>query len=113
MFIIASWLDFLGVALGLWYYMYDITYLIPNYFPWDFTLLPVITMFFIQIKPNVNPIIKAVIFSAIFSFIAEPFFIWVGLYEPLKWEHIFPFPIYILIYFVADFISKRNSWVLI
>ncbi|WP_102346097.1 CBO0543 family protein [Bacillus sp. Marseille-P3661] len=108
--IIASWLDFLGVAFGLWYYVYDVTYLIPNYFPWDFTLIPVITMFFIQIKPNFNPFIKSVLFSVILSFLAEPFFIWLGLYQSLKWEHIYSFPIYIFIYLVADFISKRNSW---
>ncbi|WP_134702285.1 CBO0543 family protein [Ammoniphilus sp. YIM 78166] len=109
--LISSWLDFLGIAFGFWYYMYDVTSLIPNYFPWDFTLLPVMYMFFIQIKPNVNPIIKGVILSVILSFIAEPLFIWIGLYHPITWKHIYSFPIYIVIYLIADFISKRNSWV--
>ncbi|OIJ18748.1 hypothetical protein BKP45_15805 [Anaerobacillus alkalidiazotrophicus] len=108
--LISSWLDFFGISLGLWYYIYDVIYIIPNYFPWDFTLLPVTIMFLIQFKPNSNRYIKAIFFSLLASFVAEPFFIWIGMYQPKKWEHIYSFPIYIVIFLIADYISKRSSW---
>ncbi|MGJ9386192.1 CBO0543 family protein [Salipaludibacillus sp. CF4.18] len=108
--LISSWLDFAGVTFGLWYYIYEIIYFIPSFFPWDFSLLPVTIMFLIQIKPNVSPLIKAIFFSVFTSFIAQPFLIWSGLYQPIHWEHIYSFPIYIVIYLIAHYISTRNSW---
>jgi hypothetical protein len=108
--IISSWLDFLGVALGLWYYVYEVVYFIPNYFPWDFSLFPVIYMAVIQTMPRVSPLIKAVILSALLAFIGEPLVEWLGFYQPVKWEHIYSFPIYALIYLIAHYISKRESW---
>ncbi|WP_227939525.1 CBO0543 family protein [Alkalihalobacillus deserti] len=108
--LISSWLDCLGVVLGLWYYVYEVFPFIPSYFPWDFSLLPVIIMVFIQIKPTTHPLIKGITFSGISSFLAEPFFIGIGLYRLLNWEHIYSFPIYIVIYLMADYISKRKTW---
>jgi hypothetical protein len=72
--IIAALLDILGAQMGLWHYRYEVVPLLPSYFPWDFTLMPITLMLFIQIKPNRNPWMKAIIFALISSFIAEPFF---------------------------------------
>jgi hypothetical protein len=49
------------------------------------------------------------VFPVFASFIAEPFFICIGLYQPLNWEHIYSFPIYIVIYLLANYISKREG----
>lgn len=80
--LISSWLDIVGVTLDLWHYHSEIVPIIPAFGPWDSTLMPVTIMFFLQVKPNFSPLLKAIIFGIIAAFLAEPFFIWLGLYEP-------------------------------
>jgi len=99
--IISGWLDVLGILFGLWSYYYKVVPFSPAFEPWDFTLLPVVTMVFLQYKPQISPYLKAVIFSVITSFIAEPIFIWLGYYNPKHWELYYSFPIYIVIYLIA------------
>ncbi|RBW67832.1 CBO0543 family protein [Bacillus taeanensis] len=108
--LISSFLDFLGVRLGLWLYYYDIIPFIPAYFPWDCTLIPVLVMFFIEVKPKTNPLLKALLFGSLTAFVAEPLFEFVGLYKPLKWEHIYSFPIFTSLYLIAHFLSKRKNF---
>lgn len=66
-------LDVLGDQLGIWHYRFNVLPVLPSYFPWDITLMPVTIMFFSQVKPHVNPIIKAVLFTLLTSYISEPF----------------------------------------
>lgn len=108
--IVASFLDDIGVNLGLWNYNIDVDSFIPCFITWDMTLLPVFTMAFLQIKPKINPIIKALVFSGIASFIAEPLFIWMSFYDPTKWKHIYSFPIFVIIYLVAHLCFTRKSF---
>ena len=105
--LIASWLDLMGILFGLWSYYFNVVPFSPAFFPWDFTLLPVSIMFLLQIKPTFSPIIKAIGFSVFSSFMAEPFFVWIGVYNPKHWRSIYSFPIYIVIYLVSDWFSKR------
>ena len=108
--IISSWFDLIGILFGLWSYHYNVIPVSPSFAPWDFTLLPVSIMFLLQIKPQINPIIKGIMFAAFSSFIIEPFFVWIGLYNPKHWEHIYSFPVILVIYLVADSISKRSKF---
>lgn len=41
-------------------------------------------------------IIANVILAAIFTFIAEPITVWLGIYKLDNWKYIYSFPIYIL-----------------
>ena len=109
MLVISSWLDFIGVVLGLWFYTADIVPTIPSYLPWDFTILPVITMLFIQFKPKANPWIKAALFSSFNSFLGEPLMQWLGLYVPLKWSIFYSLPIYILIFLICYRIAQMSG----
>ncbi|WP_391557900.1 CBO0543 family protein [Robertmurraya sp.] len=108
--IISSWLDFVGVVRGFWHYNYDVIPTLPAFIPWDFTLLPVTVMLFLQFKPQMNPLIKGIVFAALSSFVGEPLFVWLKVYEPEKWKYIYSFPILICIYLIAYFISKRNEF---
>ncbi|MBU8906654.1 CBO0543 family protein [Desertibacillus haloalkaliphilus] len=110
MMIIASWLDSLGIQLGLWIYKYEVIPFIPAFIPWDLSLMPVVTMFFLQVKPNINPFIKGIIFGFIAAFVAEPFFIWIEIYEPLNWEHIYSFPVYIILYIISHYLCNGKSF---
>ena len=59
--LICSWLDLMGILFGLWSYYDNVVPFSPAFLPWDFTLLPVVIMFLLQIKPKINPIIKAIL----------------------------------------------------
>ncbi|HWO74982.1 MAG TPA: CBO0543 family protein [Bacillus sp. (in: firmicutes)] len=73
--LVSSWLDYIGVTLGLWKYYNKLVPLMPDYIAWDFSLMPVTIMFFLQVKPKVSPIIKGLIFAAMTAFLAEPLFL--------------------------------------
>jgi hypothetical protein len=103
-------LDTIGVVNGLWYYHLEVIPLMPAHFPFNFSLMPVTIMLFLQIRPNGNVYFKALLFSSSNSFLAEPLFIWLKLYHPLKWEHIYSFPIYFLIYLVSHFLVTRKQF---
>lgn len=108
--ILTSILDNIGMAFGLWGYNYIIIPLIPPYIPWDFTLFPVTAMLFFQYKTKINPFVKAVVFSALGSFIVQPLFQWLGFYNPKEWKHYYSFPIVIIIYLIAHFFTTRKSF---
>ncbi|NRD77072.1 hypothetical protein HPT25_06120 [Bacillus sp. BRMEA1] len=107
---IASWLDFLGLVFGLWHYSGRVLPTIPAFFPWDFTLVPVTLMLWLQFKPTVHPFLKAIIYAALTSFIGEPLFEWIGFYSTIKWNVFYSFPIYMAIYLLAYRISKAKSF---
>ncbi|MDP4093974.1 MAG: CBO0543 family protein [Bacillota bacterium] len=108
--LIASWLDLVGILFGLWSYYNNVIPFSPAFIPWDFTILPVIMLFFIQYKPNIKALYKAIIFSGISSFIAEPIFVLLGTYNPKHWKYIYSFPIMIVLYLVTDWISNRSNF---
>jgi hypothetical protein len=104
--LISNTLDIMGLCYGLWYYDWKVLPLTPVYFPWDFTLFPVSFMLLMQYKPKVNRFIKAFGFSFIISFIVEPFFSWLSIYEPLKWKFWYSFISYFLLYLAIDKINN-------
>lgn len=108
--VVASTFDLFGVAFGLWHYSGKVMPIIPTFIPWDFSLIPVTMMLFLQYKPTLNPLLKAVIYSALASFVGEPLFEWVGLYTSENWSSLYSFPIYITIYLIAYRISKVKSY---
>ncbi|RFU66387.1 hypothetical protein D0469_17290 [Peribacillus saganii] len=108
--IISSWLDFFGVVNGLWYYSGIVIPTIPSYVPWDLCLIPVTMTLFMQFKPHVSSIKKAIVYASLVAFVGEPVFDWIGLYEIVNWKHIYSFPIYAIIYLTADWITKRKSF---
>ena len=67
-------------------------------------------MLCLQIKPTLNPFIKAVIYSVLTSFIGEPIFVWIGLYTTVKWNVFYSFLIWIILYLIAYRISKVKAF---
>ncbi|OLS41132.1 CBO0543 family protein [Bacillus sp. MRMR6] len=103
-------LDVLGDQLGFWHYRFNVMPILPTYFPWDITLMPVAILFLLQVKPNINPWIKAVFFALITSYLAEPFFHWIDVYAPMAWKYTYSVPIQIFIYMTAHYLSSRNQF---
>lgn len=110
-YFITTVLDSIGVPFGLWVYIVTpLPYIHSFYLPWDLSCFPVFTMLLIQYKPNVSPYIKAIIFAVASAFIAEPFFAWIKIYNPVNWKYIYGIPLYFAIYLMANFVSKRNQF---
>jgi hypothetical protein len=103
-------LDILGDQYSLWHYRYNVLAIVPTYFPWDVTLMPVTIMFFLQIKAAVNPFLKAILFGLFSGYLAEPFFHWMGIYVPIHWKYSYSIPIQIVIYLVAHYLSRRERF---
>jgi hypothetical protein len=93
-YLFTSVLDSIGLAHGAWVYpVTPLPYLHTYFGPWDITLFPVTIMILLQYKPTISPYIKALLFAFLAAFVGEPFFIYIDLYIPYKWEHYYSFPI--------------------
>ncbi|NRD78272.1 hypothetical protein HPT25_12935 [Bacillus sp. BRMEA1] len=103
-------LDILGDQFSLWHYRYNVLPIVPTYFPWDITLMPVSVMILLQVKANGNPFIKAILFGLFSAYLAEPFFHWLEIYVPTKWRYTYSVPIQIIIYLVAHYLSRREKF---
>ncbi|SDE29386.1 hypothetical protein SPACI_048760 [Sporomusa acidovorans DSM 3132] len=83
----------------------------------DTSVLPITYMLIYQYNSKWSSfLIAIVIMSAFFSFIAEPFLVWLGIYELITWKHYYSFPLYILygviLKFIVDLtksIQSKNS----
>lgn len=107
---ISALLDFWGSMYGLWYYSGKMIPTMPSYLPWDFCIIPVIVMLLLQYKPKTSPMLKALIFAGISSFVGEPLFLWIGLYIMTKWSIFYSFPIYFFIYLAAHGVSRAYKF---
>ncbi|MGG3575431.1 CBO0543 family protein [Bacillus gobiensis] len=82
----------------------------PSFTPWDLSLLPVIFLVLVQIKPNISPILKAIFYSVLSSFIGEPFFEWLGFYKSINWTFLFSLPIHFLIFLIGYSLVTSKSF---
>ncbi|MFD2749013.1 CBO0543 family protein [Virgibacillus siamensis] len=108
--LVATCLDLIGVFFGLWDYRYEVFPSINTYLPWDLLVVPTLVMALLRIKPYANPFVKALVLGAFTSFIGLPLLDWMGLYEPLHWNYIYSFPIQVVLYLLADFVSRRGKF---
>jgi hypothetical protein len=104
---ISIMLDIIGDQIGLWHYRYHVIPVLPTYFPWDMTLMPITIMVMLQIHPKKNPWIKAIFFAILSSYVAEPFFTWLTVYNPVRWRFTYSVPIQIAIFMGAYWFSLR------
>lgn len=108
--IITCWLDFIGVTLGLWFYIHKVVPTIPSFVPYDMSLIPVSIMLLLQFKQHISSFIKAVVFAFFASFVGEPFFKLIHLYGEIRWSSYYSFPWYIVLYLLANWFSQRNGF---
>ncbi|MDF2959841.1 MAG: hypothetical protein K0S39_1576 [Paenibacillus sp.] len=106
--LLASWLDFMGNNFGLWYYPYKLFPSIPPYIPFE-TFIVFEVMLLLQYKPKSSPFLKALVLGLFNSFVSEPLMRWLGIYVVVHWSSFISLPIYIALYLLADYFSKRNN----
>ncbi|HEU4965792.1 MAG TPA: CBO0543 family protein [Bacilli bacterium] len=110
-YVVASTADSLGVPFGLWCYLVTpLPYLHTFYQPLDLSMLPVFTMFFLQVRPQTSPLGKALLYAGVLAFGAEPLLIRLDVYRQLEWSHLYSFPCYVLIYLAAHYMSRRRDF---
>lgn len=96
MSILIIMLDEIGISFGLWSYPTQLIRILPGLYPVDFSFLPVAHMLLFQYFRNWRSFLIAVtITGAVFSFLGEPLFVWLDIYELNHWEYYYSFPIYI------------------
>lgn len=95
---IVTTLDEFGCQLILWEYTYDVEPLFPRLIPVNFTVLPVAYMLIYQYFGTWRSyLIANVIMATLFSFVAEPILVWIGIYKLYNWEYAYSLPIYVVI----------------
>lgn len=107
---LTSYMDFIGVQYGLWFYSGKVIPSIPSYIPWDWCIFPVFIMTLIQIKPYISPILKGLFFAVVSAFVGEPLFLWLGFYVMKHWHIYYSFPLYFIIYLLAHKMSTVSSF---
>jgi hypothetical protein len=70
--LISLCLDYIGVAMGLWYYTGKLTPSFTAWLPFNFCMLPVTIMFLIQTKPHIATWKKGLFFGILTAYIGEP-----------------------------------------
>jgi len=107
---ISTLLNILGDQIGIWHYRFHVIPTLPTYFPWDVTLMPVSVMILLQFFPKINPWLKAIFFAFLTSYIGEPFFNWLGIYEPTAWRYSYSVPIQFILFMSAYWLSQRSKF---
>jgi len=110
MMLISLFLDYIGVAIGLWYYSGKLTPTMPAYLPFNFAALPVVTMLLLQWRPWINKHAKALFFGLFNGFVGEPLFVWAGFYVMTGWQYYYSVPIYYALYLVAHAIAHADAY---
>lgn len=104
---VTNTLDDLGFELSLWYYPLRIIPILSRFISIDCSLLPVIYMLIYQHFSDWKSFFWAMaIASAFFSFIAEPFMVFLGFYQLLAWKHYYSYPIYIALALACKWFTR-------
>jgi hypothetical protein len=91
------YLDDIGSELNLWNYPIKLVNIVPRLNPIDISVLPVMHMLIYQYFTRWKPFTIANIIVALFnSYIAEPYFLKINIYELTNWKYSYSIPIYIL-----------------
>ncbi|KJS86160.1 MAG: hypothetical protein JM58_07375 [Peptococcaceae bacterium BICA1-8] len=102
----AVFFDTIGETSVLWDYPYLVIPMDYILIDADYSVLPVAYMLAYQYFTTWKGFIAAnIALSALFSFVAEPLLVWIGLYELHGWKYIYSFPIYVAIAIVSKWIT--------
>lgn len=106
---LTEFLDIIGISYGLWHYDWILIPLMPIYFPWDFSLFPVSIMFFLQVKPKISPLIKALLYGIFSALLMEPLFEKISMYHTMHWNKWYSFILYIPLYLLFNWIYNTTE----
>ncbi|MCI3919669.1 hypothetical protein MO973_05410 [Paenibacillus sp. TRM 82003] len=107
--IVSSLLDELGVSLHLWEYPKSLIALMPPLLPADLSVIPISFTFIYQYFPRGKSyFIGVVVLSAIFSFVIEPVFEMLHLFNMnLIWGHFYSFAAFIPTAYLVRWLTEK------
>ncbi len=110
----AIYFDTIGETSVLWEYPYLLIPMDYILIDVDYSILPVLYMLAYQYFHSWKSFIAAnTVLSATYSFLAEPLFIQMGLYEIHDWKFIYSFPIYVAMAitckWMTNFFMKKQT----
>ncbi len=108
--VISEILDAFGVSYGKWAYPIKVIPLTTVSFSFRLSVLPVFAMLLLQFKPQFNPFIKAIIFGGFGAYAGLPLLGMMDLYKKIDWSLTNSFIILILMYLLAHWFSRRDSF---
>ena len=108
--ILATQFDTIGVGYGKWSYPIKVVPLPTISYVYLYSFLPVLFMFFIQIRPNIHPLIKAILFGLVSSYVGLPILSMLDMYKRMDWAYTYSFFILIFLYLIAYWFSLRKSF---
>lgn len=108
--ILSTNLDAFGVENGKWTYPLKAIPIPTISYSFRYSVIPVLTMFFLQYKPQVNPLIKAVIFAGLSAFIGMPLMAMLDMYKKVDWAYTYSFFLLTGFYLLAHWFSRRKSF---
>lgn len=96
--IICIILDVAGTNLGWWTYPQQLVWFyLPPIIPLDLCILPIEHMLVYQYFPKWRGfVLTLVVVGLVNAFIAEPLYVWAGLYKLYSWWYVYSVPIYII-----------------
>lgn len=90
--------DLIGITMVLWSYPHRVLPILTPLIEINLVNMPIIYMLVYQYFQSWRSFIIAMTINAfVFAFVLEPILIRLGIYKVYYWEHIYSFPIYLLI----------------
>lgn len=108
--VISSILDAYGVDRGRWAYPVKVIPLPTISYSFRYSVVPVTVMFLIQYKTNIHPMVKGLLFGAFSAYIGMPIMEQLHLYQQTDWKYTYSFMMLTIMYLIADWFSKRESF---
>ena len=106
---VSIFFDTAGVVAGLWSYPVKLAPipLFSGTFPWDYSVIPVSAMLWLQIRPGANPFAKAAVYAAAIAFVFHPLAALLGYVKEKPWVLILYVPFFFILYLLSHvYVSK-------
>lgn len=99
--------DLLGYEGSFWYYPYKIFPFGPFIAFVDHAPVPVIYMLLYQRLPSWRAFaLAAALTAAVFAFVLEPLMVSIGIYQPIKWQYHYSYPLYLVLPLVGRWATE-------
>jgi hypothetical protein len=108
--VLSETMDAIGVSFGKWTYPVKVIPVATVSFSFRLSVLPVLVMLLLQFKPRFNQYIKAIFFGGLGAYGGLPLLDGIDLYKKIDWSLTYSFIILTLIYLLAHWFSRRNSF---
>lgn len=105
---VTSLLDIIGVQLRFWVYPTQLAPITARALPFDCSLVPVgfmlLNQYFVKWKTFLMGLF---ILAIMYSFVGEPFSMWIGVVQYIKWKYIYSFLYYIVLGILSRLLIRK------